>query len=94
MNLIADAPLDLRTAIIVVNGVIGVFVIGALVAAVLDRRRRPVVAPNKVTYHEDETLEGARLERMQGWALIMGAVVAISLPMYWLVEPTRQKPAP
>ena len=91
MNLIADAPLDLRTAIIVVNAVIGVFVIGALVAAVLDRRRRPVVAPNKVTYHEDETLEGARLERMQGWALIMGAVVAISLPMYWLVEPTRQE---
>lgn len=90
MIFIADAPLDLRTTIIVVNVVAAVFLLGVGAAAILARRRRAVSAPNLETYHADDAMEGPRLERMQTWALAMGALVAISLPTYWLVEPNRQ----
>jgi mono/diheme cytochrome c family protein len=38
----------------------------------------------------DEDLEGRRLERVQAWALMFAAIIAIALPIYWLREPTRQ----
>ncbi|MBI2168054.1 MAG: c-type cytochrome [Actinobacteria bacterium] len=88
---LAAAPLSLRSAILIINALILVFLVGVAVAAVLDRRRRAVVAPNKEEYHGDEVMEGSRLERMQAWALAMGAVFAISLPAYWLIEPDRQE---
>jgi mono/diheme cytochrome c family protein len=48
-------------------------------------------APANLTpFLKDDELEGRRLERVQGWALIFAAIIAIALPIYWLREPTRQ----
>lgn len=82
--------ITLTQTIVALNIVAGVFLLGVLVAAVRERRRQPVVAPNKIVYHHDDVLEGARLERVGAWALGMSAVLALSLPLYWLIEPTRQ----
>ena len=91
MSLIAAAPLDLRTTIIVVNVAAGVFLLGVGIAAVAARRKREVVAPNQIEYHADDAMEGPRLERVQAWALAMVALIALSVPMYWLIEPDRQE---
>ncbi len=63
------------------------------------RRARPEVgneielAPNKKPYYTDEDLEGPRLDRFLTMALVLLAVVAIGLPLYWLAEPGRQSGA-
>jgi mono/diheme cytochrome c family protein len=51
------------------------------------------LAPNRRPYFDDEVLEGPRLDRALWVALGMLVIVAISLPAYWLLEPTRQKGA-
>jgi mono/diheme cytochrome c family protein len=48
------------------------------------------LAANRKPYYDDETLEGPKLERTQLLAVIFLAVVALSLPIYWLFEPQRQ----
>jgi mono/diheme cytochrome c family protein len=47
-------------------------------------------APNRKPYHEDDALEGIRLERVLVMALLLLVIIAIGLPLYWLKEPTRQ----
>jgi mono/diheme cytochrome c family protein len=41
-------------------------------------------------YYDDATLEGPKLERFLGAAVIFSAILAATLPAYWLLEPTRQ----
>ncbi len=48
------------------------------------------LAPNRRPYLDDEALEGPRLDRVLGWSLILSALVAVGLPLYWLTEPSRQ----
>jgi mono/diheme cytochrome c family protein len=48
------------------------------------------LAPNRKPYYDDEQLEGPRLNRALFSGLILMAVTAIGLPMYWLNEPGRQ----
>jgi mono/diheme cytochrome c family protein len=48
------------------------------------------LAANRKPYYDDETLEGRRLERVQGLGLLFLAVIAIGLPLYWVFEPSRQ----
>jgi mono/diheme cytochrome c family protein len=48
------------------------------------------LAPNRKVYFDDEELEGGRLERFQLFGLAMLVVSAIGLPLYWVLEPTRQ----
>ncbi|MEO5724568.1 MAG: cytochrome c [Ilumatobacteraceae bacterium] len=50
-------------------------------------------APNRKPYYDDEGLEGPRLERMQMLAVAFLAVIAIALPLYWVLEPSRQSGA-
>jgi mono/diheme cytochrome c family protein len=80
--------LTLRTILFLVNTValIG-FVAMAIVSA---RRRAAEPAANLAPYYDDETLEGPRLERVLGAAVIFSAVLAVALPGYWLIEPHRQ----
>jgi mono/diheme cytochrome c family protein len=47
-------------------------------------------APNRKPYFDDDELEGPKLERVLGMALILLVVIAIGLPLYWLREPGRQ----
>ncbi len=51
------------------------------------------LAPNRKPYFDDEGLEGPRLTRALSTGLVLLAVVAVGLPMYWLNEPSRQEGA-
>ena len=48
------------------------------------------LAPNRKEYFSDEDLEGPRLDRFLTSALVLLAILAVGLPMYWLAEPGRQ----
>lgn len=47
------------------------------------------LAPNRKPYYADDELEGRVLDRVLGLALILIAVIAVGLPLYWLAEPGR-----
>lgn len=75
------------------------FVAGWLLYVLVNTRRRdpdaPVgaeleLAPNRKRYHDDDALEGPRLERYLGWALLFLVVSAVGPIAYWLNEPSRQ----
>ncbi|HEX4867213.1 MAG TPA: c-type cytochrome [Acidimicrobiales bacterium] len=48
------------------------------------------LAPNRKPYYDDEGLEGPRLTRVLSTGLMLLALVAVGLPLYWLNEPGRQ----
>ena len=51
------------------------------------------LAANRKPYYDDEVLEGKKLERTQLLGLAFLAVITISLPLYWVFEPSRQSNA-
>ena len=74
--------------------------IGFVTYAVINiRAGRPEVAseielaPNRKPYFDDEALEGPRLTRALSTGLVLLAISAIGLPLYWLNEPGRQSGA-
>jgi mono/diheme cytochrome c family protein len=70
----------------------GIALIVFLVVVILgSRRRKPAAPPNLTPYYDDETMEGPKLERFLGAAVIFSAILAAALPAYWLLEPGRQK---
>ncbi|MDQ1493037.1 MAG: hypothetical protein QOJ23_5551, partial [Actinomycetota bacterium] len=78
----------LRNILFLVNTIaLIVFVVIAIAAS---RRRKPAPPANLTPYYDDETMEGPKLERFLGAAVIFSAVLAAALPAYWLLEPTRQ----
>ena len=80
--------MSLRTILLLVNAVaLAIFAVMAVISA---RRRQPEPPSNLIPYYDDETLEGPKLERFLGAAVLFSAVLAASLPIYWLLEPTRQ----
>jgi mono/diheme cytochrome c family protein len=48
------------------------------------------LAANRKPYYDDEVLETSKLERTQLLAVLFLAVIAISLPLYWIFEPQRE----
>ncbi len=48
------------------------------------------LAANRKQYYDDETLEGPKLERTQILGVLFLLIIAIALPIYWVLEPTRQ----
>jgi mono/diheme cytochrome c family protein len=48
------------------------------------------LAPNRKEYYDDETLEGPRLQRVQFWGVVLLFIIVVSLPLYWVLEPSRQ----
>jgi mono/diheme cytochrome c family protein len=80
--------LKLRTILLLVNTVA---LIAFLAIAIVSARRRAAQPPaNLAPYYDDATLEGPKLERVLGAAVIFSAVLAAALPGYWLLEPNRQ----
>lgn len=74
-----------------------VFVAGWVVYAFLNRGagRAEIgseieLAANRKEYYDDEELEGRRLERVQLIGLLLLVTITIGLPVYWLLEPSRQ----
>jgi mono/diheme cytochrome c family protein len=51
------------------------------------------LAANRKPYYDDEVLEGRKLERTQLLGLAFLAVITVSLPLYWVLEPSRQSNA-
>jgi mono/diheme cytochrome c family protein len=51
------------------------------------------LAANRKPYYDDDVLEGKRLERVQFIGLLFLIVSVIGLPLYWILEPSRQKGA-
>ena len=48
------------------------------------------LAANRKPYYDDETLEGPRLTRVLGIGVILLMVTVVALPLYWILEPSRQ----
>ena len=48
------------------------------------------LALNRRPYLDDEGLEGPRLDRVLIWSAALIGIVAIGLPLYWVLEPSRQ----
>ena len=51
------------------------------------------LAANRKPYYDDEVLEGRRLERVQLLGLVFLAILTVALPLYWVLEPSRQEEA-
>lgn len=84
--------MSFTTILIVLDG-IALLAIGAVVVwRILPLRRNPEPRPpmNLTPFLPDEELEGRRLERALGWSLVFTLVIAVALPVYFLVEPTRK----
>ena len=69
--------------------------LGYIVVALKRRGDEPVnqaleLAPNRRPYLDDEGLEGPRLTKVLGWALVLLAITSIAPIVYWLDEPSRQ----
>jgi mono/diheme cytochrome c family protein len=81
----------LKTTLIVLNIVVGVGLLGVIVAASLVKSRRRVAPANLTPHYHDAVLENQHLSRVLGFALITTAFVAIALPVYWLLVPLIQE---
>jgi mono/diheme cytochrome c family protein len=84
---------DLRHWLIWINFVaFGALFVYLLVSVLSPKRAKSEekTPANLTPFLADDDLEGRRLERVQGWALLFATIVAIALPLYWLREPTRQ----
>jgi mono/diheme cytochrome c family protein len=84
--------MSVRQALIILNGAAILAIVVVIAVRVLSLRRNPEPAApqNKTPFLADEDLEGRRLERVGGWSLLFVLVIAVSLPVYFLVEPDRQ----
>jgi mono/diheme cytochrome c family protein len=81
-----------ETALVVLNVVVVAAIGGFILFRVVSLRRNPEKRPplNLAPGMPDTDLEGRKLERVLGWALLFTVVLAVALPVYFLVEPTRQ----
>ncbi len=82
--------MSVRIWLIILNSIV---LVGLAVYAVMSLRKTPEAKrpENLEPFLDDEDLEGRRLERVLGWALLFAAVTAVALPLYWLREPDRSK---
>ncbi len=84
--------MSFETAIVLLNVVVVATIGGVILWRVVSLRRNPEPRPplNLAPGMPDEDLEGRKLERVLGWALLFTLVVAVALPVYFLFEPSRQ----
>ena len=93
MSLLAAVPvpqkLGIAFAVLLVLGWLG-FIVAHVRRDTEPRGAEMELAPNRKPYYDDDALEGPRLERVLGMALILLIVIAIGLPLYWWHEPSRE----
>ena len=87
--------MSFRQILIAINVAAVIAIVVIIVARVISLRRNPAVPSpqNQTEFLDDEELESRRLERSLGWSLLFVAVIAVSLPVYFLFEPSRQSSA-
>ena len=84
--------MTLRTLLILINIAAVVTIIVIVGAKVLSVRREPneKTPPNQTPFYDDDVMEDTHLTRGLRWALVFSTIVAVVLPLYWLLEPNRQ----
>ncbi len=84
--------MTLRTLLILINVAAVVVIVAVIAARILSVRRQPTEkdAANLTPFYDDETLEDEHLTRVLRLALVFSTIVAVVLPLYWLLEPGRQ----
>lgn len=84
--------MTLRTLLILINIAAVLVIIVIIGAKVLSVRREPdeKPAPNLTPFYDDDVLEDTHLTKVLRWALLFSTIIAIVLPLYWLLEPSRQ----
>ena len=84
--------MTLRTLLILINVAAVITIIVIIGAKVLSVRREPTEksAPNQTPFYDDDVMEDTHLTRVLRWALVFSTIVAVVLPLYWLLEPNRQ----
>ena len=84
--------MTLRTLLILINIAAVLTILVIVGAKVLSVRRQPTERPaaNQTPFYDDAVLEDGHLTRVLRWALIFSTLVALVLPLYWLLEPNRQ----
>jgi len=84
-----------RTVLLVINVVAIAAVIGYLLYRVVVSRRKPDLATpqNLEPFFADEVMEGARLERALGVALVALIIVILGMLAYFIWEPFRETAA-
>ena len=84
--------MTLRTLLILINIAAVVTIIVIVGAKVLSVRRTPTEksAANQTPFYDDDVMEDTHLTRVLRWALVFSTIVAVVLPLYWLLEPGRQ----
>lgn len=86
--------MNVRDVLITLNIVgiaaIAAYVLWAVFSPRRARREGERTPANQEKFLDDDDLEGRRLERVLGWSLLFGGILAVALPLYWLREPTRQ----
>jgi mono/diheme cytochrome c family protein len=84
--------LTFRTILVIINVAAVVVIVAVIGYKVLSVRREPKEKPaqNVTPFLDDEALEGHHLERVLRWALLFSTIVAVVLPVYWVLEPSRQ----
>jgi len=87
--------ISFENAIVLLNVVFALAVAGFILYRVVSLRRNPEPRPplNLAPGMPDDVLEGRKLERVLGWALLFTLILALALPLYFLFEPTRQAKA-
>ena len=87
--------MSLRTVLILLNVLAFAVIGGIIVVRVVSLRRNPEPKKpqNLEPFLSDEEMEGRKLERVLGLALVAVLVMAVAIPLYFLVEPNREKTA-
>ena len=87
--------MNLRTILIIINVVAFAAIAGIIIWRVVSLRRNPEPKKpqNLEPFLNDEEMEGRKLERVLGLSLIAVLIMAVSIPLYFLVEPSREKSA-
>ncbi|MEX2458364.1 MAG: c-type cytochrome [Actinomycetota bacterium] len=79
-------------AMVILLAALAVFAIAYYVVGP-GRRRGPKVRGDiplaMRPYHSDEELETTGLERAMAWGVALSVFMAVFLPLYWLIEPSR-----
>ena len=83
---------DLRHWIVLINIIVMVMIAGYLIWSVYSRRSTALEKSpaNRTPFLSDDDLEGRRLERVLGWALIFVTLFAVAMLVYLVREPSRQ----
>ena len=77
--------ISFENAIVLLNVVFALVIVGFILYRFISLRRNPEPRPplNLAPGMPDDVLEGRKLERVLGWALLFTLILALALPLYF-----------